>query len=89
MTKMAKRKQHKHFGIKLNIHPAHFHLSVLVALAMIFITAAKGSAEMIHTAYEDADHNVTGESTEMREAETRHDIAMISSARFATHSGAE
>ena len=84
---MTKKKQHKTLGFHINVHPARFHLSMYIAMAMILLTVGKGSAEIIHTAYADTDHANLNEGTELRESEVRHDLAVLSSSRLVTHSG--
>ena len=86
---MAKKKQHKAFGIKLNIHPVQFHLSMYIAMAMICLITGKHSGEVIHTAYADTEYHGMGDGSELRESEVRHDLAILSSSKLVTHSGGE
>ncbi|MBP9852616.1 MAG: hypothetical protein QG629_359 [Patescibacteria group bacterium] len=84
---MKKQKQHKFLGLKINVHPAKLHIGMFVALGMILLTAGKGSAEMIQTAYVEPEHHEAGESSELRECEVRHDLAILSCSRLVTHGG--
>lgn len=43
-------KTHKHI-ITLNVHPIHFHIGVLVAVAAMTVTAMKASEGVISTIY--------------------------------------
>lgn len=81
------KKQHKHFGLTLNIHPIHFHLSMYVALAMIALTAGKGSEHLLKSSY-GTDHSVSvNEQAEMREAEVHRADPNLTTLRVVTSGG--
>lgn len=83
-----KKQTRKHLGISLNIHPAHFHLGMYVALAMIALTAGKGSGDLLQTVYGHADQHDALETVEMREAETHQQHPSFNSLRIVGNSGA-
>jgi len=70
----------------LKMHPLHFHIGMYVAIAAMLVTAGKSSAHVIEAGYNDHSADQASHS-EMREAETRHDAAMLSSTKLATQGG--
>lgn len=58
-----------------------------VALAMVAVTAGKGSGELIQSVYGDTDHHDALETVEMREAETHQQHSSFNSLRVVGNSG--
>ena len=83
-----KKNTRKHLGMRINIHPANFHIGLYVALAMVALTAGKGSADMVQTVYGHHDQHDMTESAEMREAETHQQHPSFNSLRVVGNSGA-
>ncbi len=84
MTKYKSNKKHHSFlGQRLLIHPLHFHFSMGVALAAVFVTAGKSSGHAFsvasHMAPAQAAYSIS--SMHVRDAETLHGHIITSQAR--------
>lgn len=81
---MTKHKKHHSFlGQKLLVHPLHFHFSMGIALAAVFVTAGKSSGHafntMSHIAPMHGAYSLS--SMHVRDAETLHGHIITSQAR--------
>ena len=77
------KKNHSFLGHSLLMHPLHFHFSMGVALAAVFVTAGKSSGHafntMSHIAPMHGAYSLS--SMHVRDAETLHGHIITSQAR--------
>jgi len=70
------------------VHHLHLHISMLFAVATMFVTVAKSSSELIKTAYAMPVHYEGIHHLQLREAETLHSHAITTMARRTAITGA-
>lgn len=81
---MTKHKKHHSFlGQRLLVHPLHFHFSMGVALAAVFVTAGKSTGHALTTLSDIApvQSGYSHSTMHVRDAETLHGHVLISQAR--------